>query len=77
MLFPRVVQGFLLSPIKWSSCHVFPFYKLTAVMIRKGFAANLRIYRPAGLEDEFQFLVQLAEGQLLIWNVNGRYRLRN
>lgn len=45
-------------------------------MIRKGCAANLRICRIAGLEDEFQFLVQLAEGQLLIWNVNGRYRLR-
>lgn len=49
---------------------MFPFYKLTAVMIRKGFAANLRIYRPAGLENKFQQLVQLAERQLPIWNVN-------
>lgn len=40
---------------------MFPLYKLTAVMIRRGFAANLRIYTPAGLENEFQLLVQLAE----------------
>lgn len=69
--------GLSALPVDWWSCHVFPPCKLTAVMIRKGFAAKWRIYRPAGLENTFQLLVQLAERQLPIWNVNGRYGLRN
>lgn len=71
-LLSRVAQGFLFSP--WgggAACYVFPCYKPTAVMIRRGLAANLRMYLPAGLENAFQLLVQLAEGQLLVWNVNG------
>lgn len=63
--------GLSTLPMGWWSC--LP----TAVMIRRGLAANLRIYIPARLENEFQLLAQLAEGQLLIWNVNGRYALRN
>lgn len=58
---PPGVTGLSALPMESWSCHVFPFNKLTAVMIRRGFAANLRIYTPAGRENEFQLLVQLAE----------------
>lgn len=63
MLSPGVAQGSPLSP--WNgqaACHAFLFYKLTEVMIRKGFAANMEIYRPAGLESEFQLHILTAEG---------------
>lgn len=74
---PHSGAGLSALPEDWQSCHVFPFYKLTAVMIRKGSAANLRIYKPAGRKNTFQLLVQLAQRQLPIWNVNGRSGLRN